>query len=244
MDHTFAHETYAAERYLLGEMAPEERDKFEEHFFSCKACNEAIETGSLFVENAKTVFYDESLKAAPAKRVWFSRNWLKRLNLAVAAPVFAAAALAGIAVYQNTVVIPALSGPRAMTDPIILDGETRAQLPKKEAGKPLRFQMVLPRSPEGETLQVQVVDASGKTVRSGSVEIPDTDQPLDVYFPGRLEPGRYALVARSETGENAGAEIARNSFQIVEPLNIPSKISVPAPIDLSPQPALTPTKIK
>ena len=104
-----------------------------------------------------------------------------------------------------------------MTEPIILDGETRAQLPKKEAGKPLRFQMVLPRTPEGDRAMVELVNATGKIVRNGSVEMPDSNQPLDVYFPGRLDPGRYALVARSEVGENAGVEVARNSFEIIEP---------------------------
>jgi len=44
MDHNLASETYAAERYLLDEMPPEERDEFEEHFFSCRVCGEDVQT--------------------------------------------------------------------------------------------------------------------------------------------------------------------------------------------------------
>jgi hypothetical protein len=230
MDHTFANETYAAERYLLGEMAPEERDGFEEHYFGCRACGEEIRTGSVFVENVKVVFRDESLKApAPAKRGWFAGDWLSRLRLPVAVPAFAALALAGIVVYQDRVVIPALKAPQSMGSPMILDGETRAQLPKKEAGQPLRFQMVLPRATEDDRVVVAVVNAAGKTVWSGSVDEPDVNEPLDIYFPGQLEPGHYALVARKAQGENAGEEIAHNPFEIVPALNIPSRIAVPAP---------------
>ena len=35
MNHVEAVKTLAIERYLLEEMTPEERDAFEEHFFSC-----------------------------------------------------------------------------------------------------------------------------------------------------------------------------------------------------------------
>ena len=40
MDHLQAVNTLAIERYLLDEMPREERDSFEEHFFSCVECAE------------------------------------------------------------------------------------------------------------------------------------------------------------------------------------------------------------
>ena len=45
MDHRQAVETLALERYLLGEMADQERDAFEEHFFSCAECTEEARAG-------------------------------------------------------------------------------------------------------------------------------------------------------------------------------------------------------
>lgn len=38
MDHETAVQLEAAERYALGQLAPEERDAFEEHFFLCTVC--------------------------------------------------------------------------------------------------------------------------------------------------------------------------------------------------------------
>jgi hypothetical protein len=227
MDHTFANETYATERYLLGEMQPEERDEFEEHFFSCRSCGEDIQIGSTLVENAKSVFRDEAGGKAPsaARRGllngFLSMDWLRWLRLPVTAPAFAALAMAGIVVYQSAVTIPSLKAPKSMAAPIVLDGETRSALPRKEAGKPLRFQMMLARSAAGDRVEVELLDAAGKTVRSGMVEAPEASDPLDVYFPGRLEPGRYSLLARSAGGNNAGQELVRNSFEIIEPANQP-----------------------
>src|SRR5215471_8244235 len=40
MDHLQAVKTLAIERYLLDEMPQEERESFEEHFFSCLECGE------------------------------------------------------------------------------------------------------------------------------------------------------------------------------------------------------------
>src|SRR5580658_7212544 len=129
MDHNLAHETYAAERYLLGEMSSEERDEFEEHFFGCRMCGENVEAASVFVENAKAVFRDESLKASPAaKRAWLRWSWPSwgSLRLPVMVPSLAALLLAAVVTYQNSVVIPQLLTPQSMAAPLILDGETRA----------------------------------------------------------------------------------------------------------------------
>jgi hypothetical protein len=219
MDHNLAHETYAAERYLLGEMTPDERDEFEEHFFGCRMCAENVEAASVYVENVKAVFRDESLKTSPAaKPAWLAWKWptWNWLRLPVMVPSLAALLLAAVVTYQNAVTIPELRTPQSMASPLILDGETRAaQLPKVIRGAPLRFQMVLVRATASERVLVVLMDAAGKIMRSGAVETPGADRPLDVYFPGRLKPGRYALVARSEFGPDAGQELARNQFEVV-----------------------------
>jgi hypothetical protein len=217
MDHNLAHETYAAERYLLGEMAPEERDEFEEHFFSCRVCGEEVQTASLFVENAKALFRDESLKPLPAgKGAWLKRDWLHWLRLPVTVPAFAALVLASIVGYQNIVVIPGLRVPRSMDSAIILDGETRSsQLTKAPEGEPLYFQMSLVPDPESNRVRLDVINAAGKTVLSeASVAAPGLYRPLEVYFPGRLAPGRYTVIAWSEQHGKAGRELARDRFEV------------------------------
>jgi methionine-rich copper-binding protein CopC len=219
MDHNLAHETYAAERYLLGEMSSGERDEFEEHYFGCRMCGENVEASTVFVENVKAVFRDESLKASPAaKRGWLRWTWptWSWLRLPAMVPSLAALVLAAVVTYQNSVVIPQLLTPQSMAAPVILDGETRASsLPRITQGAPLRFEMVLVHATASDHVLVDLVDTAGKTVRSGSVETPSGDHPLDVYFPGRLKPGRYSLVARSAFGADAGQELARNQFEVI-----------------------------
>lgn len=103
-----------------------------------------------------------------------------------------------------------------MGSPVVLDGETRASaLPGIKEGAPLRFQMVLAHATASDRVTVSLIDAAGKTVRSGSMNTPGVDAPLDVYFPDRLKPGRYALTARSERGEDAGQELARSQFEVI-----------------------------
>ncbi len=45
MDHETAVRLEAAERYLLGQLTPQEGDEFEEHFFTCPVCAEEVRDG-------------------------------------------------------------------------------------------------------------------------------------------------------------------------------------------------------
>ena len=204
MDHNVAHKTQAVERYLLGEMPLEERDAFEEHYFACQICAEEIRTGAAFTRDLKRVLCE----GAPARTsVWSS--WLR---LPVLVPAGAAMFLAAVLGYQNLAVLPALKAPQAMGAAVILDGQTRSGLPKVNAGEPLRFQMALDGVTAAGRLRVELDGSGGQTIESGNVPAPQVRQPLDVYFPGTLEPGRYAVVVREDPG---GREVARGSFEIV-----------------------------
>ena len=53
MDHTDAVQQMTAERYLLEELTPEERNRFEEHAFDCPECALDLRAGAAFVDEAK-----------------------------------------------------------------------------------------------------------------------------------------------------------------------------------------------
>jgi hypothetical protein len=65
MDHETAIRMNATERYFLGEMSGDDRDGFEEHFFSCPECSEELRALTIFAANAKAVFRDEATAAPP-----------------------------------------------------------------------------------------------------------------------------------------------------------------------------------
>src|SRR5258708_30206891 len=76
MDHEEATSTSAAEKYALGEMTPEERDQYEEHFFECPECAEEVQAAAIFLENAQLVIPVNHLdQVAGAGGPRWTRNW-------------------------------------------------------------------------------------------------------------------------------------------------------------------------
>ena len=56
MDHEQAVRMQASMRYALGELTPDERDSFEEHFADCRYCMSDVEMATALAVNAKEVF--------------------------------------------------------------------------------------------------------------------------------------------------------------------------------------------
>lgn len=92
-EHRAAVDSKAAERYVLGEMEPAERDAFEDHFFDCIECSSDVRDETKFGAGVAT---DEASRVAPPARRF--GGW------AVAASVL----LASLAV-ENAVLIPRLT---------------------------------------------------------------------------------------------------------------------------------------
>ncbi len=212
MDHTSAINTRAVERYVLGEMTIEQAEDFEKHYFECEACASEVSQTSLMFANGRAAVLEKNqapavrpelaLKPAP-KRPWL--EWLKP------APVwtFATAALLAAVVYQGAVSIPALKAPQSLPAALILDGATRASTATLHHADPLYFAMASPAA-AGASVSVEIRDTQSKPVRSGEVPMPTKDQPLQVYFPGKLAPGQYTLVVRE-----SGRELEQFQFDVV-----------------------------
>src|SRR5258708_26162499 len=110
MEHDVVVRVKMTERYLLGELDPNARDEFEEHFFDCPNCALDVRAGALFVEQSKVVLGEKSEPVSaglpvtapiPAKPRWFA--WLRT---SFVAPVMAM--LLAVIGYQNLVTYPQL----------------------------------------------------------------------------------------------------------------------------------------
>ena len=79
MDHSESIRLMAAEKYLLGELAPELREQFEEHFFDCQECALDVRAGAALVEHSKVVLSEPVAVSVPvparAKAGWLA--WLR-----------------------------------------------------------------------------------------------------------------------------------------------------------------------
>jgi putative zinc finger protein len=211
MDHETAIQMKAPERYTIGELAAADRDEFEEHFAGCSRCMEEVWALSAFAANARAVFRDRADAAArtPAAP---PRRWFGSLRWQIAIPAFAALALAAVAIYQNNTTIPGLRAPQSFMPAVVLDGTTRAALPQVRQDAPLRFQMAVAPGAEGGRVWAELTGPTGRTLSAGWVKLSSASEPLDVYFPVRLEPGRYTIIVRA--GQAGGTELARNRFEI------------------------------
>ena len=67
MDHQTSIRLKAAEGYFLGELAGDDRDAFEEHFFMCPECAADVRALQVFAANAKAVFREQSVPAGVLK---------------------------------------------------------------------------------------------------------------------------------------------------------------------------------
>ncbi len=55
MTHFEAIEGRLAEGYLLGELTAEQREQYEEHYFSCSECTEEVRWGAMFLANVRRI---------------------------------------------------------------------------------------------------------------------------------------------------------------------------------------------
>src|SRR5260370_8324634 len=79
MDHQLAVKSQACEKYLLGELSPELRDAYEEHYFSCTACAMQLREATELIAASKLVLAESPQIAetlgvlsgsAPSWRPW------------------------------------------------------------------------------------------------------------------------------------------------------------------------------
>jgi Putative zinc-finger len=94
-DHQEAMTSHAVELYLLNELLEDERTQFEEHYFECETCADAVEAGQIFVGNIRPV--------APAPALWWRQ------------PMAAAAALFLVLAGGQQLFIASLLAPQANT---------------------------------------------------------------------------------------------------------------------------------
>ncbi len=99
MEHEIAIKSLAAERYLLDEMTRPERDEFEEHYFVCSECADAVRTGTAFTVNGREAVKEQALRPSrpgqvavtrtcPGSRYWLLRGWMGSVPIAAAAAFF------------------------------------------------------------------------------------------------------------------------------------------------------------
>ena len=128
MDHPHVVKNHDIEKYLLDELAPEEREKFEAHIFDCEECALDLRLTDVFMQQAR-----KELEAMPANRPISEPSRGKLLDFF--RPMWVVPALAAmlmVVAYQNFVVYPGLrqqvatlSRPEILPSLALVNGNSR-----------------------------------------------------------------------------------------------------------------------
>jgi hypothetical protein len=230
MQHTYAHQTLAVERYLLGDMTPAEMEQFEEHLFTCPECAEAVKSGAAFVDNTRAVLGEVAPRAeteSPRQTVqWKPTPWWKRFLTPAFVPALATVVLLCVASYQQLVVIPGLRSQLAeVTAPhglstFALHAAARGSVPPIVVPADARFFElyfdVAAVSPSGYSCAILDGTGSVKFTEHVAAPRPEAGGTLNLLV-GRstLAAGDYTLVVSADSPH--AAEIGRFPFTVQYP---------------------------
>jgi hypothetical protein len=219
MDHDEAIRLTATERYLLGELSPELRDQFEEHFFDCPECARDMRAASMFIEQSKTVLAEgvnKEVAAVPSQAGVGRFAWLR--------PSFAIPALAlllAVIAYQNLVTYPHLE--QAVNRPQVLpwatiNTRTRGSItPVIAAPRGGSFVLFvnIPPDPRYSRYIADLYNPAGKLEWSLTIPGKMAEDTLSLQIPGtNRDGGTYALALRGISADGQTTEIGRTSFEL------------------------------
>jgi hypothetical protein len=218
MDHSDALKIQAPEKYLLNELSEEERDSFEDHYFSCAECAGEVRAGAIFVANARELVRSSVPTSVVPRAIRAERwNWFGWLQ-----PAWAAAAIVlfvGLIGFQNLVTIPRLhreiasNAPQALPAVFLMAARgtpeaTITVAPNAAFG----LNLDIPPAPGFASFECEVV-ATGSSKPSFSVHVSAqrAHNTVQLFVPGGLlAAGRYTLVVRgnkADSGSQTASEI-------------------------------------
>jgi hypothetical protein len=224
MDHIEAVKTLAIERYLLEEMTQDEREAFEEHFFSCAECAEDARHAATMQDGARSGLARTGgtrpatggsarvLPLRPAGAGWRS---------SVALP-WAAAALLAIGLGYQTVEGPLLA--RHQADSVALAPSTlrpasRGQeaLVSPGPGGIVTLAVDLGGAPFDRDIRYELARADGKAIAAGEAPLPSPGAPLLLMVPGSLLTGSEPFVLTLHNTGGANLTPATYRFRVRTP---------------------------
>jgi hypothetical protein len=224
MDHTEAVRIGAAERYLLGELSPEMREQYEEHFFGCVECAREVQAGAIFVDGARDILSTEQdyAPARVAQKEPQGSWWAAFLRPAILAPAMALLLL--FAAYQNIVVIPGMSKALSeSTTPQMIQSLSLASANSRAGGslsinippnKPFSLFVDIPTDNHSAFYTCDLESDSGTLIVSSKVSTDEAKETVQMLIPSaHLAAGKYVLVVRGhQPAGEASSEVTSYPF--------------------------------
>jgi hypothetical protein len=221
MDHAESIRLKIAEKYLLGECSPEEREQFEEHYFDCQQCADEVRLGFEFCNSAKAALREipRPVEAAVSQQKvigWFA--WMRQAPV----PMLAGVAFGALIAYQNVIQIPklrtALSAqvlPATVLAPAARGKLRSVSVPSDANFFQLSVELSPPPPGSFDRYECDLRSSSGENITKISVPKLDPEANLQLLVPARrFKSGSYQLTVVGIAG-NQTEEFDRYSFRVV-----------------------------
>lgn len=212
IDHQQAIKDMLAERYLLGELAGDDRDAYEAHFFECNVCFAQVKAGADFVDYVKQHGADAPAEA-PVLSGW--RQFLAQAFRPAPAFAFAAALLAATSLYQE-ISIKRLKEPQVesrymLTEP--LRSTENALLVPRDS----RIRLALDFQPQAQfgSYETQIVQLDGKIRFVVPFKLLPSQGMIEIsLYAGDLAPGSYSMRVQATDQNGARKQLAEGFFRM------------------------------
>jgi len=222
MDHQLAVKSQACEKYLLGELSPELRDAYEEHYFSCTVCAMQLREATELIAASKLILAENPQAApVPASAEGFTA-WWRWFRPSIAIPAFAALLL--FVGYQNFVTIPHLqqsASPRVLPMYSLISANTRGDqglVFSVAPGEPFGLYLDVPADPAFSTYLLRLQGPSGASSPLRSLTALEAQKTQVVTVQPGKRSGKFTLVISGITAPGADAssakELARLQFLV------------------------------
>jgi hypothetical protein len=231
MDHGEAIKMMSAERYLLDELTPEQREAFEQHLFECQVCALDLRAGAAFINEAKNQLPELAAQApssTPAQTNRQKPQSGKKRSFSLWQPAFALPAFAvmlAVIAFQNVSTIPALR--KSAAEPRILQsnaihagtrGNTHTAV-VADRSQGLSLSIELPQTSAYSSYSFELYGANGKSLWTQSLSGSNSDtmdgKLVTLVIPGAgLQSASYSLSVVGVTSQNSRVEIDRRILDV------------------------------
>jgi hypothetical protein len=222
MEHRDIEENQVVDRYLMGQLPVEEAARFEEHYFHCRQCLEALELCEKLQRGVRRAVAQDALRASVGSAVlaWWLRQGRARLTALAVAALVAVLLPAGL-LYRG--LRQAAYEPRVMSAVFFFSPERGAVAEDREPTQRIR----LSGSPEWIVLSLELDPSAGESYRvtllSGDEEIwrrnglePDPLGSLALSLHSSwLAPGDYVTRVEALGDRGEAAPVARFRFRVL-----------------------------
>jgi len=224
MDHGQAVQLQACEKYLLGELTPDLRDAYEEHYFSCAECATELRLAAEFVNSSRRLLREPSAAKVRAKPddVRPPRGWFPWMNPWVVGPVFAALLL--FIGYQNFFTIPHYqqsAAPRVLPMYSLIAANSRGDeglVFSVPPNQPFGLYVDLPYDPSFSTYLLRLERPSGSSTPFRSLTAEEAQKTQVIAINPGAQAGKYTIIvsglANRFADTSSAKELARLQFAV------------------------------